>query len=152
LGVVGVQGFDTLGGGSHQLAAALSAGIAGTQVEEAPKQASAQVELEATGEGGGGKIAAPDEYEAQGDEDEQESQGSEDLIEGGAAEEDAADYCAGLRCLEDGEYPGSHAEQDGARQEQERAAGAKGGAAPVTHDGIYEAGVEVEGWGQEGGP
>ena len=63
LGVVGVQGFDTLGGGSRQLAAALPAGISGTQVEEAAEQARAQVELEAAGERGGGKVAAPDEHE-----------------------------------------------------------------------------------------
>ncbi len=67
LGVIGVQGFDTLGGGSRQLAAALPAGIGGTQVEEAAEQARAQVELEAAGERGGGKVAAPDEEERAGE-------------------------------------------------------------------------------------
>ena len=128
LGVIGVQGFDTLGGGSHELAAALSAGIGGTQVEEAAEQARAQVELEAAGEGGGGKRSPPQtEQSTREDKDEEERQGRQHLIEGGAAQEDAADYCAGLRCLEDGEHAGSHAEQDGARQEQEGAAGQKQG-------------------------
>ena len=123
LGVIGVEGIDTLGGGSHQLAAALPAGKGGTQVKEAAEQASAQVELEAAGEGGGGKIAAPDEQCAREDEDEEESQGRQHLIQGGAAEEDAADDEAGLESLEDGDDAASHAEQDGARQEQEGAAG-----------------------------
>ena len=49
---------------------------------------------------------------AQGDEGEQESQGRQHLIQGGAAEEDAADHEAGLERLEDGDDAGSHAEQD----------------------------------------
>ncbi len=135
LGVVGVQGFDALGGGCHQLAAALLAGKCRTQGEEALHELAAQVQLEAAGKGAGCHVAPPDQNGAQQDERQQQRQRTEHLPQGSAAQEDLGDHPAGLLRLEDGENPGAEAQQDGEGKEQPR---------PAAQGGMEQAMIQVQ--------